>query len=609
MNKFGFYIKRLRIVGDNVENAEVEFSTGLNVIYGPSNTGKTYIYQCIDYMLGSSQRPKEIPEAKSYNKCFLEINSYDEKPYTLERSLKGGDFKLYEDKMNNLGVSIDLKADNQSNKDSISEFLLKLCNIKNMKIRKNAKGITQNLYFQDLKQFFMVDEAEIITESSPIAPRPTRVNKNIQRTFQENILKFLLTGQDDSSISALLTKDDVTNKKGKLELLEEIIDKIEVELAESTNIEEINAQIERIDNSIESFEKDYSITKERFNEYEAEKNQIYKDIVQKETRINTLNEILKRSSILAKQYNSDIDRLKATTEVSQAIDAIEVLNCPLCKSELKNDKIEIVDLESIILASKKEIEKITLLSNELNESIKLFEEERTLLRQEHDTTKSNYNKILDTIENEVNRNLSEVAKQLNVFSNKKSELTKTKTMREELKKFEEQKCEIDKVVEDNKNQGKDTDYEKLTTALLQPLTESMHTILKEIKFDNLGNSVGFSEEYFDFVIAEQNRKDFGKGYRAILYAVFTVSLLRHLKSKLCKIGFTLIDSPLNPYKPDEASEGKIPSNLASNYYTYLYNNIKAQQVIIIENTKVPQDFENDIQHIKYNKENGFIPKS
>ena len=26
--------------------------------------------------------------------------------------------------------------------------------------------------------------------------------------------------------------------------------------------------------------------------------------------------------------------------------------------------------------------------------------------------------------------------------------------------------------------------------------------------------------------------------------------------KSCKIGFTLIDTPLNPYKPDEAKEGR-----------------------------------------------------
>ena len=40
----------------------VRFNRGLNVVVGASNTGKTYIAQCVDFMLGGSRSPKEIPE-------------------------------------------------------------------------------------------------------------------------------------------------------------------------------------------------------------------------------------------------------------------------------------------------------------------------------------------------------------------------------------------------------------------------------------------------------------------------------------------------------------------------------------------------------------------
>ena len=32
----------------------------MNIIYGPSNTGKTYIVKCIDYMFGSDKEPIDI---------------------------------------------------------------------------------------------------------------------------------------------------------------------------------------------------------------------------------------------------------------------------------------------------------------------------------------------------------------------------------------------------------------------------------------------------------------------------------------------------------------------------------------------------------------------
>ena len=136
----------------------------------------------------------------------------------------------------------------------------------------------------------------------------------------------------------------------------------------------------------------------------------------------------------------------------------------------------------------------------------------------------------------------------------------------------------------------------------------MYSTLKAIKFDNLGKSVGFSEDDLDFVIAGKNRKDYGKGYRAILYAIFTITLLEFLKDKPYKIGFTLIDSPLNPYKPDESTEGKISRNLASNCYIYLHENTNDQQVIVIENTELPKHLEAEVNFIKFSKENGFIPK-
>jgi len=239
MDKYGFLLKKLRLVGGTVEATEVTFEAGLNVIVGPSDTGKTYIFQCIDYMLGSSKKPKPIPEAKGYDSCLLEIKSYNDKSYTLERSLKGGDFKLYKNKIDKPGTPELLKGDNKGSNKSVSDFLLRLCNIENKKVRKNAKGVTNNLYFQDLKRYFLIDEERIIEENTPI-----QSEQYTSKTFEQNVFKFLLTGQDDSSVITLLTKDEVTNKKGKLELFEEIIAAIKLDLPELTNKTDIDNQID-----------------------------------------------------------------------------------------------------------------------------------------------------------------------------------------------------------------------------------------------------------------------------------------------------------------------------------------------------------------------------
>jgi hypothetical protein len=66
MNKSGFWLTSLTLTGSNVSPAEISFSNGLNVISGPSDTGKTFIAQCINFILGESKTPETGPEAMPY---------------------------------------------------------------------------------------------------------------------------------------------------------------------------------------------------------------------------------------------------------------------------------------------------------------------------------------------------------------------------------------------------------------------------------------------------------------------------------------------------------------------------------------------------------------
>ena len=89
MTTFGFLLRKLQVLGTDVEPAELVFQPGLNVISGLSDTGKSYILQCIDYMLGAQTSPKQIKESKPYNTMLLEIETQEEKVYTLERNMNG----------------------------------------------------------------------------------------------------------------------------------------------------------------------------------------------------------------------------------------------------------------------------------------------------------------------------------------------------------------------------------------------------------------------------------------------------------------------------------------------------------------------------------------
>ena len=46
----------------------LDFADGLNVVAGPSDTGKTYVAQCLSFLMGSGKTPKQIPEAAPYDR-------------------------------------------------------------------------------------------------------------------------------------------------------------------------------------------------------------------------------------------------------------------------------------------------------------------------------------------------------------------------------------------------------------------------------------------------------------------------------------------------------------------------------------------------------------
>ena len=100
--KTGYIIKSLRLTSNTQPNAEITFSEGLNVISGPTNTGKSYIYECLDYMLGASNIPKDIHEAREYNNIYMEIKMESGEYYSLKRDFKGGNCLCYESRFDDI---------------------------------------------------------------------------------------------------------------------------------------------------------------------------------------------------------------------------------------------------------------------------------------------------------------------------------------------------------------------------------------------------------------------------------------------------------------------------------------------------------------------------
>ena len=274
-----------------------------------------------------------------------------------------------------------------------------------------------------------------------------------------------------------------------------------------------------------------------------------------------------------------------------------ISSCPTCKQEVEAEQL---DVNQIISSCESEIQKINSLLTELKIS-------QELISAEYNEVETNISKITLEIvdvriklEEGIGSELDKTLGTLSVLNNKKSQLIGIRDIIKKKESFSQSIKELESSIPSGK-----TNYPSLTADNLTKLCSKMSDILKDI---GENKEVKYNKEIFEFEIGDSFRRDYGKGYRAIYYAVYIIALHEIMEGKSYKIGVPILDSPLVTYKSPKADGEGIEVNLALNFYRYLTRtNIK--QTIIIENEEPPIDILKNIHHVKFKGNgDGFIPK-
>ena len=86
----GLRLRYLGFFGPHKKPASVTFGPGLNVLYGASDTGKSFIAETIDFMLGGKPPLSEVTERVGYDRVLLGIENLSGEAFTILRSIDGG---------------------------------------------------------------------------------------------------------------------------------------------------------------------------------------------------------------------------------------------------------------------------------------------------------------------------------------------------------------------------------------------------------------------------------------------------------------------------------------------------------------------------------------
>jgi hypothetical protein len=198
-------LRELRVIGTGKKNAVVRFAPGGNVIAGVSNSGKSYMLRCIDFVLGAEEMTKKIDEDAGYESVYLEFANSEGKSLTLVRHLTGGDVTVHYSTIDTIrddGTLVAWKRQGKSNSPDVSSVFLPFAGMKEARLRANNKGATNRLTVRTLLPAFLVDETSIIAERSPVYG-----NSGYDQTPRKRMLSYLLTGVDDEGIASIERSD------------------------------------------------------------------------------------------------------------------------------------------------------------------------------------------------------------------------------------------------------------------------------------------------------------------------------------------------------------------------------------------------------------------
>jgi len=589
----GILLRYLAYFGPNNPPAELSFAPGLNVICGASETGKSFIVETIDFMLGQEHPVRDIPERDGYDRIRLAVESAGWPPLTLDRSVEGGNFLAYEGLLRDRSPQMEAKTlrwrHSAASQDTLSFALLDRTGLTDKVLRKNAASETRSLSFRDMARLCVVSEEEIQGRGSPLLS-----GQYATATGEYAAFKLLLTGTDDS---ALVSAKEVSGRReqdtGKIELLDQMIADLQVELDEEGSEEaELNDQLARLDESMRIQNEALADVQRALDAVLARRGAAATEVRNRRARIAEIDEFVERFTLLDSHYKTDLDRLAAIHESGSLFVHLDQQPCPLCGALPSDQHLDSQcegNTEAVVKAAAAEMVKINRLRRELADTVTSLMTERHGLLQSLGQFNDEYKACEQELSEIVSPAVSSERASYNKLVSERAEVRIELEKIDRLKRLIAKRGEID-AEQTGSTGGPSSTKTQVSKNVLEEFAQTIEGILQEWHFPN-ANRVFFDEGKRDFQIAGKDRGSTGKGLRAITHSAVKIGLMEFCRERdLPHPGFVVLDSPLLAYwKPEGVEDDLRGTDLKEMFYRYLLGLHKDSQVTIIENEQ-PPDF-------------------
>lgn len=568
----GFYIKQISASGVGKTTSMVDFEHGVNIIHGASNTGKSHVVACIDFMFGARGIVPFDRDETGYDTVSMRLENENRDWLYVVRKIVDGEEGPVADNVIKVSTSLKSIADGEykvSDK-SYSDVLLRWMGIvERPKIIATQKMKTNDLTIRTFFHQFFIREEYIFTKKTIIDnPEHSHITSSI------TALEYLLTGK---GAAVELTEDPKIKAAKRTAVIGYINNKISELADKQTKLEEMIAELGdiNVDVRINEIVEEISSIEDQISEANKQSRTLMAEIYEISDKLEEAHFLEERYKKLHSQYESDVKRLRFIIDGEGKSGIHKRLGkCPFCANEIS----DITDRESYIEASKAELYKTNMQLTDLKAAEDDIASRISELENQMEELNARHSEATDLINISFRPRIEELRQILIKYQQASAlqhEITVVRSIATGLSADAFEK-ETEEETEHNYDAKEQFDYK-----VLRVLSDAFKEALSQCAYPHFMDAY-ISKSTFDVVINGKQKKSQGKGYRAYLNSIYAFVLMKYLEKEAKYPPMLLVlDSPILSLK--EKVDVPASESMKTALFTYMIEHCGNCQLILAEN--------------------------